>query len=76
MIKFGSSIGLRRKNAIIYNPKLFCFWIDVNTSYDPNSSNNPFGIATKLSAYHFDRSRIIFVKYGIIKDDNAIRRQD
>ncbi len=72
MVEFGFTVHIGSEQAIIYQPKLIGFRIDINARDDADAFDYRFGIARILAAHKFYLKRVIFIGSRVVKEQITV----
>ncbi len=74
MIQFVLAISVWIKDAIVNNPKLIQFRVDIYTGDDPYSFDDIMYISAVLTPHQLNLMREILVRHRVIEDDKPLGR--
>ncbi len=66
MVEFSLAILIRVINAIVNQPALIQFWVDIHAGDHPNPFDEGMGITTVLSSDQLDLERAVVIQHRIV----------
>jgi len=75
VVELGLAVGFGGEEAVVNQPKLVGFGVDVHARHQADAGNHAVGVAAVLAAREFDAPAVVLVKHRVVKEHVAPRTQ-